>query len=63
MRLFRNIRQIGIEILFLTLAVLVGIAVLGYLARTRTFGTIETIPGVGWAARAGKALLYQTYNP
>lgn len=63
MRLFRNVKQIGIEILFLTLAVLVGIAVLGYLTRTGAFSTVETIPGVGWAARAGKALLYQTYNP
>ena len=63
MKLFRSFRHIGVEVLYLTIAVAVGFAVLGYLTRTGAFGSIESVPVVGPVARGFRALLYQTYNP
>lgn len=63
MRWLRGFRQLGVEVLYLTIAVAVGFAVLGYLTKTGAFNSLEAFPGVGSAARGLKALLYQTYNP
>lgn len=62
-RLVRSVKQLGIEVVYLTVAVAVGFAVLGYLTRTGAFTSLEGLPGVGAAARGFRALLYQTYNP
>ena len=63
MRLFKTLRTLGVEVLYLTIAVAVGFAVLGYLSKTGAFGSLENVPGVGAVAKGFKALLYQTYNP
>ena len=63
MKFFKQFRHLGVEVIYLTIAVAVGFAVLGYFTRTGAFNSIEGVPGVGTVARGFKALLYQTYNP
>lgn len=63
MKSLRQFRQLGVEVIYLTIAVAVGFAVLGYLTRTGAFTSIEGVPGLGTVARGFKALIYQTYNP
>jgi len=63
-KLFRQVRTIGVEAIYVALLALIGIAVLGYIVnKTAVFPQLEAFPGVGFLARGGKALVNQTYNP
>lgn len=63
MKLFRQVRTIGVEAIYVALLALIGIAVLGYIVnKTSFYSQIATLPGVGTLARGGQALVNQTYN-